>query len=149
MTAADTVRRPRTPVHLWIVGALAVLWNSMGVVDYLMTQTRNEAYLSRFTPEQLDYFYSFPTWTISFWALAVWGAFLGSVLLLLRIRWAGLAFFVALLAVIPTTIHNYVLSNGYEMMDGAAGATFAAVIYLATIGLLLYSRAMCERGVLR
>ena len=36
----------KTPVHLWIVGALATVWNAFGAFDYLMTQTRNDA-LSR------------------------------------------------------------------------------------------------------
>ena len=30
--------RRRTPVHLWIVGILALLWNLMGAFDYLATQ---------------------------------------------------------------------------------------------------------------
>ena len=28
----------KTPVHLWIVGFLAVLWNSGGAYDYVATQ---------------------------------------------------------------------------------------------------------------
>jgi len=36
----------RTPLHLWIVAALATVWNAFGAFDYLMTQTRNEAYLA-------------------------------------------------------------------------------------------------------
>jgi len=31
----------KTPIHLWVVGILAILWNSIGAVDYLMTQTQN------------------------------------------------------------------------------------------------------------
>ncbi|MEX0892485.1 MAG: hypothetical protein WEB88_09975 [Gemmatimonadota bacterium] len=64
---------PRTPVHLWVIGALALLWNSVGAFDYLMTQTRNEGYMGQFSAEQLEYFYGFPTWVVAFWALAVWG----------------------------------------------------------------------------
>jgi len=30
--------RPRTPVHLWIIGVLALLWNMMGAFDYLATK---------------------------------------------------------------------------------------------------------------
>ena len=31
----------RTPAHLWIVGALATLWNAFGAYDYLMTRKRD------------------------------------------------------------------------------------------------------------
>ena len=97
------MERVATPKHLWIVGIVSLLWNAMGAVDYVMTETHNEAYMGQYTAEQLEYFYSFPTWFIAFWAIAVWSSVLGSVLLLLRIRWAGAAFFVSLLAMIPTS----------------------------------------------
>ena len=74
----------RTPRHFWIVAILAVLWSAMGCYDYLMTQTRNEAYVSNFTPEQLEFFYGFPTWVVAAWAIAVWGEFAGALLLLLK-----------------------------------------------------------------
>ena len=45
--------RRRTPVHLWIVGVLALLWNLMGAFDYLATQLELEFYMSGFTEEQL------------------------------------------------------------------------------------------------
>ncbi len=32
--------RTRTPVHLWIVGVLALLWKGMGAFDDLATQMR-------------------------------------------------------------------------------------------------------------
>jgi hypothetical protein len=45
-------RAQKTPLHLWIVGILALLWSLLGAVDYIMTQTKNKAYMSQFTPER-------------------------------------------------------------------------------------------------
>ena len=84
------------PRHLWIVGVLSLLWNAFGAMDYVLTNTNNEAYLSQFTPEQLAYFIDFPAWTTAAWALGVWGALAGSVLLLMRSRFAVHAFGVSL-----------------------------------------------------
>ena len=50
------------PKHLWVIGAVTVLWNSMGAMDFVMTQTKNESYMAAFTPEQLEFFYGLPTW---------------------------------------------------------------------------------------
>ena len=50
--------KTKTPIHLWIVSILAVLWNAMGAFDYIATQYRLESYMSQFTPEQLEYFYA-------------------------------------------------------------------------------------------
>ncbi len=45
-----------TPWHLWVIGIVALVWSALGAMDYVMTQTRNEAYMSGFTPEQLSFF---------------------------------------------------------------------------------------------
>ena len=58
--------RPKAPVHLWIVGVLALLWSLMGAFDYLATKLELEFYMSQFTPEQLAYFNAFPAWMTVF-----------------------------------------------------------------------------------
>jgi len=138
----------KTPWHLWLVGIVALLWDLMGAYDYLMTEMRNEAYMSRFTPEQLEFFYGFPTWIIAAWALAVWGGVLGSVLLLLRRRLAVPVFLVSLLAMVVTSVRNYGFADGLAA-SGTGGLVFSAVIFLFALFLLLYSRAMASRGLLR
>ena len=135
---ADAVTQPvKTP------------WNAVGALDFAMTQTRNEAYLKAFTPEQLDYFYSFPSWVITAWGIATWGALLASVVLLFRQKRAVLIFLVSLLAMVPTMIHNYVLTDGMKVMGGIGPVIFAVVIFVIGLLLWLYARAMTRRGVLR
>lgn len=136
-----------TPKHLWIIGVITLLWNMMGAFDYLMTQTRNEAYMAQFEQVQLDYFYNFPTLLVVFWALAVWCSVLGSVLLLMRKRLAVPVFMVSFGSMVITAVYNFGLSDGMEVM-GATGLVFTVVIFLVALGLVLYSRAMRLRGVL-
>ena len=138
----------KTPVHFWIVALLSVLWNAMGAFDYSATQLRLDFYMSQFTQEQLDYFYSFPAWVDAAWAVGVWGSLLGSVGLLLRKRWAVWMFGASIAGMVFTTLYNMVLTNGIEMMGGG-GAVFAAIIWVISILLFLYSRGMAKRGVLR
>ena len=137
-----------TPKHLWVVGVVALLWSAGGGYDYYMTQTHNEAYLSAFTPEQLDFFTSFPTWVVAAWAIAVWGGVLGSVLLLLRRKEAVWVYLASLSCLVITVIHNYGLSNGMEVMGDAFSLGFTAVIFIIAVGLFLYARAMRDRKVL-
>ena len=148
MTVPSRASTVATPWHLWLVGVLALLWNSMGAFDYLMTQTRNESYMSQFTPEQLAYFYAFPAWVVSTWALSVWGGVLASVLLLLRNRWAVTVFGVSLVTMVITTIYNFGLTNGAEVM-GTFGLVFSAVIFALAVALFLYARHLARVGVLR
>jgi hypothetical protein len=138
----------RAPRHLWVVGVLAVLWNAVGAMDYVMTETRNAAYMSGFTPEQLAFFEAIPAWTIAAWAIGVWGGVVGALLLLLRRHLAEWVFLASLLGVVVTTFRNYVLSNGLDVIGGPASTVFTAVIFLVALGLYLYARAMRKRGVL-
>jgi len=146
MNEVASTSRPR-PWHLWAVGIAGTLWNAVGAFDYLMTQTRNASYMSQFTAEQLEFFYGFPAWVVAFWAIAVWGGLLGTVLLVLGKRFATPVLLVSLLAMVVTSVHNYLLSNGLQV-SGAGGVAFSSVIFVAALGLWLYARAMTRTGVL-
>jgi hypothetical protein len=117
-------------------------------MDYVMTQTRNEAYMEQFPPELLTFFYSIPAWAIASWAIAVWGGVFGSILLLFRRQvavWVLLASFVGLSV---TAFQNYVLSNGAQVMGDPFSIGFTVAIFLIALLLFLYARAMRERGLL-
>ena len=148
MSDEMTATTPKAPWHLWVIGILVLLWDLMGAFDYLMTQTQNEAYMGQFTPEQLEYFYGFPTWVVAFWALAVWGGVLGAILLLLRKKLAVQVLLVSFLSMVITSFHNFFLSNGLEVMGGAVPLIFTIVIFFVALGVWLYARAMAEKGVL-
>ena len=138
----------KTPFHLWLVGILSVLWNAVGAFDYTATQYRLESYMSQFTPEQLEYFYGFPTWVDAAWAIAVWGSLLASFGLLLRKAWSASLFGLAIAGLAATSVYSGVLTNGMAIMgDGAT--TFTALIWVIALFLYFYARAMAERKVLR
>jgi hypothetical protein len=149
MTDVQPSRADRAPWHLWVVGIVTLLWNAMGALDYVMTQTRNESYMSSFTPAQLEYFYGFPAWVVSAWAIAVWGGVVGSLLLLFRKRNAVTVLTISFAAMVVTTIHNFFLSNGLEVMGGSAfNIVFTAVIFLVALLLVVYARTMHSQGVI-
>ena len=148
MTASRPSPGGRTPRHLWVIGIIALLWNSIGAFDYLMTQTKNAAYMSGFPPEQLAFFFGLPVWVVAAWAIAVWGGVLGSVLLLMRRRIAVPVFLVSLVGLVVTTFQNWVLSNASEIFPDTFSRVFSVVIFVIAVGLFFYARAMDKRGVL-
>lgn len=149
MSEIQGTKRQRAPWHLWVIGIVALLWNAMGTLDYVMTRIRNEAWMSQFTPEQLDYFYSFPIWATAAWGTAVWGGVIGTLLLLLRKEHAVMAFLISLVAMAITTLYSYGISNGLEIMGDAGSLIFTAIIFLVSVALFLYSRALRARRILR
>ena len=144
----DTVKMTTsTPWHLWAVGLIGLLWNGYGGYDYVMTQTNNAAYLAQFTPEQRAYFDSFPMWMEAIWAIGVWGGVLGSVLLLLRSKWAFHAFLASLVAFAVSVVYGQ--TSGGAAVMGTTGMVFSAAIFLLGLGFVMYSRMMTRKGVLR
>ncbi|PWE18283.1 hypothetical protein DDZ18_01355 [Marinicauda salina] len=148
MSDAHGAVRVRVPVWFWIVAGLAVLWNFMGVFDYVMTQTRNDAYLTSFTDEQLAYFTSFPAWYVAIWASAVFAAFISSVLLLLRMKIAAAGFAVSTALFLVSSVYAFGFTPAMEMM-GAGGLAFSAVIFASLAALWWFSRWCAERGILK
>jgi hypothetical protein len=145
----------KTPWHLWAVGIVSLLWNAVGANDYTQSQLGNRAYLESMTgtyditvDEMLAYIDSFPAWADATWAFGVWGAVAGSVLLLLRSRFATWAFAASALGAVGTTIYQF---NGSmpEALSGPGQMIFAAIIWIITLVLLFYSKKMADRGVLR
>ncbi len=139
--------RSPTPWHLWVVGVLALLWSAGGALDYTATQLQLEPYMGQFNEAQLAYFYGFPAWAVAAWACAVWGSFLGSVMLLLRRGWAHPLFGLSLIGLFVSSVYNFIMTDGMDIMGGA-GAAFTAVIWVVTIGLYYYARRMVKRRAL-
>ncbi len=140
---------PRTPIHLWIVGALGMLWNGFGAFDYLMSNLEGETWYRQMglTDAQIAYMNAFPAWMMIVWPIGVWGAVLGTILLLRRSRTAAPVFLVSLAAFLLSLVYTYALSDGGQVMGNAAAMQL--VVLAGCLFFAWYSRAMARKGVLR
>lgn len=141
----STIAAPKAPLHLWLVGIGTFLFNAMGAASYSLTQLDLLADLGM-TPDQIAFMQSYPVWANAFWALGVWGAVAGSVLLLLRSRWAVAAMVAATIGLVGTTVYNYALIEVPESMQAPA---LDVAIWAVTLFLLFYARRMAAAGMLR
>ena len=139
----------RRPWHLWLMGIVGLIWNGIQAADYTMAKLELPVYTAQMSPEQLAFFQGFPLWTSATWAIAVWGALLGSFLLLAREGAAALVFAVSLLAMLATGVHTLILAQPTMLdMAGTGPAMLSGLIILVGIGFWIYARAMRQRGVL-
>lgn len=132
----------KAPWHLWTVGVLSLLWNAIGCYIYTMTMLRDPTLMASAPPEMRRALDAAPVWADAAWALGVWGALLGSILLLLRRRLAVPAFAVSLAGLLLTTIWQ---ANAGVPMN----VPQAAMIWAIALFLLWYAWAMRRRSVLR
>jgi hypothetical protein len=146
MTATvDETPRAAVPIHFWIVAVVSLLWNAFGGYDYTMSHLQGEAYYRQMgaTDAMIAGINAYPAWMHAVWAIGVWGSVLGSILLLLRSRWAFHAFAVSSLGAIGALIYG--LMNPVEGM----GPMMPAIIVVVVLFLTWYARMMTSRGVLR
>ena len=138
----------RTPTHLWIVATISLLWNAYGGYDYYMTVTSNEAYLANMPSGFVDMMRANPPWTFALWAIGVWVSLAGSILLLMRSRFAATAFLISLIAAVLNFAHQFWQGppEGYP-----AGIFYSMPIIISAVIALqyYYSRRQTAAGVLR
>jgi hypothetical protein len=143
-TSAET----RVPAHLWIVGVLALLWNGFGCYDYLLTNLKNQTYLTQFSADQLAYMNSLPAWLTGSWAIGVWGGLAGSILLLMRSRHAVWMLGLSLIGAIAGLGYQMFLTKmPASMREGMMGIMPWVIILIAAF-LFWYSWNAQKKGLL-
>lgn len=125
----------------WTVAALGFLWNCLGAYLYILTKQGDPALMAGVPQAMQDYIAHIPLWAHIGWSLGIWGSFAGSVLMLLRSRFAVQAFLASLLGAL--------LSFAGQALAGVLEPA-QPIMILAVIGFLLwYSRRSERSGVLR
>ncbi|WP_332638975.1 hypothetical protein [Brevundimonas sp.] len=145
----DTMKAA-VPWHLWVVGGLTLLWNGYGAYDFVMSVTQGEAYwrASGMTDAMIAYFNAMPSWMYGPWVAGVWGAVAGSILLLLRSRFAVHAFVLSLLGVLGNLIYG-LMNPMPDLPPAMAAMTYMPWVIVAVAAFLAwYARAMQKKGVL-
>lgn len=135
----------KTPWHLWVVGFATLLWNLVGGFSYTMTRLGRLADLGM-SEVEIAYFASTPGWATAFWALGVWGAIAGSVLIMLRSRFAVHVIVVAIFGLLGSNVYQYAMSDIPETLRSPVLTVF---IWGTTLFMLFYASRMARKGVLR
>ena len=148
-----TTAQSRTPIHLWIIGGLSLLWSCVGAYDYLLTRMRDTDYIASAMPgvdpqAALAWIDRFPLYAQLGWGLGVWMGLLGSVMLLVRSRWAVGAYGLSLVGAVLGLGYQIVAAPPLEGAHGPMMTVMPYVIILLALGLFLYARAMAKKGLL-
>lgn len=146
MTAENRQPWSKAPWHLYAVGGFGLLWSAFGTFDYLMTVTRNPAYMGQFPKEMQDYFYGLPWWYYVIWAIGFAGGILGSIVLLARHRWA-LPLLALSLASTVFSLYCGLLDPNVPKFPGSE--IIAVVVTVLAVLVFVYADLMRRRGVLR
>lgn len=136
------------PGWFWLLAVLALLWEAMGCFAYLNAVMMKTTDLGQYSPAQRAIYGATPAWVWAAYAVAVWVGLTGAVALLMRQRWARLAFIISLAAAIVQ--FGWVLLATAALKTLGASAT-AVPICAIVLGLFLiwFSGMAARRNWLR
>jgi len=124
----------KPPTWFWVVAAIALLWNLMGVLAYLGEAFATPEMLESMPSEQRDLIENRPAWATAAYALAVWGGLLGCIFLLLKKGIAQIVFIVSLAGILIQMAYNLFIA---ESTLSYGPGQVAMVIMIPLIGVLL------------
>jgi len=142
---SDSSNKPE--ISFWIIGIIALIWNILGVVAYLMQAYMTEEDLLALPVEEQALYSDIPAWVTAAFALAVFGGLLGCLLLLLRKKLATFVFIISLIGIIVQMIYNVFMSKAAEVFGPGNMIMPLMVIVIGTF-LIWYSKRMQDQGVL-
>ncbi len=130
----------KPPVWFWVVSVLALLWNLMGVMNYLASAFMKEAIKAEMTPEQVSLLENTPAWVTAAFALAVWGGAIGCIGLLLRKKWAKSALVISLIGILGQMGYSFFMTNASEVYGQTEGVIIPLMVIVIGIILLFFAR---------
>jgi len=131
--------------RFWIIALVAIIWNGMGVMQYLAKAYNTDSFKAQYTKEQLSIISNEPTWVTLVFALAVFGGLLGSIALVFRKKIARVLFLISTLGVCAQMIYNLFIIKSVDIY-GPAAVLMTAMILIIALFLLIYSRRVTSKG---
>ena len=138
----------KPPTWFWVVSVIALLWNLMGVGNYLNQAFNQVAILESLDQAQREVFEGVPAWATAAFALAVFTGAIGSIGLLLRKKWARPLFIISLLTAAAQFIHRLFMSGAVEAF-GPSTYTMPIIVVIIGLYLILFSKQGIQKGCLK
>lgn len=130
-----------------LVGWLALFWNLVGAVMFLMQAGMGPEQLALLPAEQRLVAEALPASLRGAHALWVFAGVVGALGLLLVRRWAITAFALSLLGAVVQTSGVYIHTPAWAL-SGLAGIPLALGLVAVAVALLWYARRAAARGLL-
>lgn len=131
-------------IGFWIISAIALIWNLMGVNQYVLMAYKSETVRANIAPERLAIIDATPVWATAAFAIAVFAAALGCICLLIRKKMAYTLFVISFVSIIVQNIDSFMR---FELSDfNAMELSMTFMIPLFGLFLIWYSKSAMTKG---
>ena len=127
-----------TPRSFLIIGIVALLWNLMGVMSYIMHVTMSPEALASMPEAERALMESAPAWATGAFAIVVFSGTLACVGLLLKKAWSVPVFLVSLVAIVVQFTHWLLMTAAIEVY-GMEALVMPLLVTMIGVFLVWYS----------
>ena len=139
-----TMNYLRKPSNLfWVISSIALVWNLMGVFNYLDQAFMTDKILETLPKEQQILYQDISAWVTAAFAIAVFSGTLGSLLLLLKKKIATTFFIISFLGIVGQMSYGLLIDQNSDSY-GPMGIALPIIIIAFGGYLIWYSRKANE-----
>ena len=142
----NAVAAVRPPAWFWVVSALALVWNLIGLAMFYMQYTMTPEQAAQLPENQRMLLEAMPGWVWAVDAVAVIAGTLGSLLLLMRKRSAELVLWVSLVAVIVLFAYCLFPGRMLEVLGPAEALPMPLTVTVIAAFLVWFARKSINRA---
>ena len=134
----------REPTRLfWVISSMALVWNLMGVFNYLTQAFMTDAVLASLPKDQQLMYQDVPAWVTAAFAIAVFSGTLGAVFLLLKKKIASTFFILSFIGIFTQMSYGLLLDEKTDNY-GPLGLLMPLMIIAVGAYLIWYSKKAKE-----
>lgn len=131
----------------WAIAIIALLWNLMGVNQYILMAYKSESVRAGLSAEKLALIDATPVWSTAAFAIAVFAGALGCVALLLRKKIAKFLFTTSFIGIVFQNIDAFMRFKASEF--NGVELTMTLLIPVIALFLIWYSKKCISKGWLK
>ncbi len=135
----------KPPTWFWVVGAVALIWNLMGVAAYLSQVMMTEEAIAAMPEAERALLADVPAWAVGAFAISVFGGALGCVLLLVRKSVAVPVLVVSLVAVLVQMVHSFFIADSMAVY-GPSVFIMPIMVVAGSVALVWHAKASLAKG---
>ncbi|MDB4709724.1 hypothetical protein OAF18_03215 [Flavobacteriaceae bacterium] len=134
----------RKPSNLfWVISVMALVWNLMGVFNYLTQAFMTNEILASLPKDQKLLYEKVPAWVTAAFAVAVFSGTLGALLLLLKKKVSSTFFILSFVGIIVQMTYGLLISENTNIY-GPLGLVMPLMIIAIGGYLIWYSKKAAE-----
>jgi hypothetical protein len=126
-------------ILFWVISGLALVWNLIGVINYLGQVLMTDKILKSLPKEQQLMYQDVPSWVTAAFAVAVFSGTVGAIFLLLKKRVSSIFFILSFVGIIIQMTYGLLISENTNSY-GPLGLVMPLMIIAIGGYLIWYSK---------